>query len=288
MNTPASWLDEVLASIRQVDEHARLATGEPPAGEGGWARFEGYALPGVQDLVFAREQARANGPIDTPLTVRGTYLWQNLVGPAPRLAGYLFTTQRRVPVLRDNVRVRNIEWMQHQRIVRPQAVVLPDDPLAGTPGIEVAGDLDALTDRLWEEVAALVAPVLPSFRARRFVGTANGWGLLLDGLAGGVAFAGRIDAPGVDADEAWARWEAALEARFLPTRHRPRRFEPGCEGGCQSGSMLVRAGCCLWFTTPRAARYEGQDYCHSCRLMPDAERTALHVRLGHTAGAGSD
>lgn len=134
VSATVSWLDDALAPVHLADGHTRLAVGAPQVEDGGWAWFDDHADPAVQDLVLARQQARANGPIDTPLTVRGAYIWQNLVGPAPRLAGDLFVRQRLMPPLHANVMVHNIAWMQYQRLARSPAVVLPLDPLVGVPG----------------------------------------------------------------------------------------------------------------------------------------------------------
>lgn len=220
----------------------------------------------------------------TPAVAR-TYTFRYAIAGALRLCGYLFAHEGRVPALAGNILVADRDALTDIAVLRPIATVLAGDPLAGRPGITTVMDQAALTDALFRETAVFVHPLLTAAGPHRLVARANGWATVLDFLAYGFQMAGR-DGPGLDA--AWLAWERTLTGRRFPTRRRPRRFTYTVDGNADE--LLVRAGCCLYFTLPQA-RTPDQRYCTSCFIESDARRldilTAHKRRLAREAEAAT-
>jgi hypothetical protein len=170
------------------------------------------------------------------------------------LAGYLFAGRRQVIRLRDRLLLADRDWLS-------QAVLLSAEAL------NEPGDTNSrLADRLFTEVDRLVKPVIESWATHRLLARANAWASVLDGLAGGFELYGKHTG---SPDASWSGWEEAIAGRSFPVKRRPRRFEFICTGSREQ--VLVRSGCCLWFTLP-AAQGGSQRYCLSCCLEKDDRR----------------
>lgn len=269
-------------SLDRIAEHypwGSIWIGMPEEG-GPWITLEDLAKSVYANRILNRILEEYEP--ETPERVLGNYLFRFALEVPLRLAGYLLIAERRVPMLVDNVLLRDAEWLQHGRLIEPRMFVLQGDPLAGEPGVEVISDLHALTDKLFAEIESAFTPLLVAFRARRFIALANAWGAILDTLVQGMMIAGHIS---LGMDEAWARWEQAIRGRSFPVRRRPLRFSLEVDG--QRNEMAVRAGCCLWFITPAALRAE-HGYCTSCYLTSDGKRRAIvTAQLRELASAGN-
>lgn len=270
---------------RIADHHSWGSVGVgPPNGEDGpWITAEDLTGRDCTDRHLARMREEEHLR-DTQETVLGNYLFRGAVDLPLRVTGYLFIAQRRLPVLTGNLAWLDAPWLLNARFLEPRLFVLPEDPLAEEPDVQVVPDVDALTDTLFAEVERAFGPLLDSFRARRFVATATAWGSILDALAQGVLIAGKSDLP---MDEAWARWEQATAGRSFPVRRRPVRFT--CEVDGQQHEFAVRAGCCLYFMTPEAQRRPHRA-CTTCYLTSDEERIAILVPYlrGLASGEGQE
>lgn len=266
MTAVTEALNTLVTRIRAGNEWMQiaLATGDEA---GDWAPIEAFAAPefrerGVQAMA---EHYQEDG--DIPANVLGTYLFRDLTYYPLLLAGCCFAAQRRVLHLTGAFEFR-LDEIGPVRIRPQRFAVLPGDPLAGQPDVDIEPDEAALTERLHAEVQALCDPLLACFRASKYVAPANGWGSMLDSLLLGFTTAGRLD---LGLDEAWSRWDAAISGRSFPVRRRPRRlpyeWAPGAED-----EMSVRAGCCLWYVTDAAKANEHYSYCRTCYLETDERR----------------
>jgi hypothetical protein len=95
---------------------------------------------------------------------------------------------------------------------------------------------------------------------------------VVDGLLQGFLLAGRAE---IGLDAAWRRWQTAITAWDVPTRRWPRRL-PFAEAGLQD-EVVVRAACCLIYTTPDAAGVKPPN-CPNCPLdIGDAGRVRWMV-----------
>jgi hypothetical protein len=252
-------------------EWASIALGAPRADAAAWVAFGRFYDPVVAGTLTRRVQAGEDFCND-PLTLIGNYVFRDLCYLPLMLAGYLFAAERRVPVLRDNLLVRDSGSIDQHRLLTPRAVALADDPLAGQLHTETAPSYEALTDRLFAEVLRLCEPLIASFRAHKFVAPANAWGSILDFLCDGFLHAGEH---GLGMDTAWAAWEQAIAGRDFPVRRRPRRQQFTIDG--QPVELPVKAGCCLWYTSAEA-KVGDERYCTTCYLETDARRIERLIR----------
>jgi hypothetical protein len=257
----ASSLQRSIESFGARLEYHRCHAGVSFHDRDGWFRFEQ-----LQDREFGdRVIERIADEGEATFEVAGTYTFRYAIHLPLQLAGYLYAAERRVPVLRDNVALLNREWLQEGAILSPRAIVIEGDELSGRAECATAPDIAALTDALFDQTARLIEPLVDAWSPRRLIARANAWGSALDALASGFWFAGTH---AIGRDNAWARWEAAIEGRTFPVRRRPRRLQFDCEG--EPDEMIVRSGCCLWYTLPAAKKTHS--YCTSCYLISDERR----------------
>lgn len=281
MSTAVVLTPSLASSLARLDsliEWASFSHGWPSAGDESWYRVEDFLDPAIRNAVL--EYLLAGHYAGDPREVVGNYLFRAVINYPLLLAGYLFASERRVPLLGSNTMVHRAEYLDGLRLLETRAFVLPDDPLADQPSIEIVPDKQALTEALFMEVKRTCEPLIRSFRADRLVATTNAWESILDSIAGGFELAGRHD---LGFDTAWRDWSRLVESCPFPARRRPRRFQYEIEG--ESGECWIRAGCCLWYTTARAKNDPVQRYCGSCRLMPDDERVRV---LCHWTRNGMD
>lgn len=238
----------------------------------------GQPTDGAQWVVAAdlTQPAIADRPIERIMhkygatrPVAGTYTFRSALAAPLGLLGYLFAAERRVPLLQGNLLYNDDAWPGQIALLEPRVVVLANDPLAGNPGVEAVADEETLVEFLLRETASLVDPLIDTWGPRKLLSRGNAWASALDYLAYGFQAAGHD--PHL-LDVAWADWEHWLANRTWPTRRRPRRFQYEVDG--QADEMLVRAGCCLWYTLPPKAN-EQAHYCTSCYLIKDEERLAI-------------
>jgi hypothetical protein len=253
-----------LATFNQGLEQSRLHLGGPPHDGAPWFFFEDLLSPQFADRVIKRVAEWS----DATHLVAGTYTFRYAIQIPLSLAGYLFAMDNRVPVLRHNIMLVNRDWLNEAALLSPEVTVLQGDELSGEAGIPVIDAESQLADRLFHETERLLEPLLEVWAPRKLVARANAWGSALDALACGFQMAGR-DRVGLD--EAWNAWNAAIKGRTFPVRRRPRRLQFECDGA--PDEVLVRSGCCLWYTLPESKQGGVQEYCTSCYLSSDESRT---------------
>lgn len=266
----APWQGSALRSslMRAASQlpYNTVALGQPGSGEPvRWLSAEQLARPAERESISARIATLKDA---TPVVAR-TYTFRYAIAGVMRLAGYLFAREARVLALQGNILVANRGLLTDLAVLSPRAIVLADDALADEPGITTVTDQHSLAGALFQEVEQFVEPLLAAPGPRRFVAQPNGWGAVLDFLANGFQLAG---SDGLGQDAAWAAWEHAIAGRDFPTHRRPRRFQYCLDG--QAGELLVRSGCCLYFTLPQA-RTGPSHYCRACFIENDARRLEL-------------
>jgi hypothetical protein len=246
---------------------ASVAWGRPEPDDGQWLALDAFATDAGAAPAIGRHD-----PDGAFAKLTGHWVFQNAAGTALLAAGYLYAAQYRVPGLHGNVLLHNTEWLQHLRLVQPRLWALPDDPLAGTSGVTTVADLQALTALLFAAVQRTYEPIVQAFRARRQVSVANAWASVVDGLLQGFLLAGRAE---IGLDAAWRLWQTTIGTWDVPTRRWPRRL-PFAEAGLQD-EVVVRAACCLIYTTPDAAGVKPPN-CPNCPLdIGDAGRVRWMV-----------
>ena len=236
-----------------------------PADGAHWVAAADLTQPTVADRPIERIMHKYGAT----RSVAGTYTFRSALAAPLGLLGYLFAAERRVPLLQDNLLYNDDAWPGHIALLEPRVAVLANDELAGNPGVEMVLDEAALVEFLLCETANLVDPLIDTWGPRKLLSRGNAWASALDYLAYGFQAAGHDPHT---LDVAWADWEEWLANRTWPTRRRPRRFQYAVDG--QADEMVVRAGCCLWYTLPPKDN-EQVRYCTSCYLIKDEERLAI-------------
>lgn len=167
--------------------------------------------------------------------------------------------ERRVPDLDPaNVSLRRARgnWVDGCALHGPRMAVLPADPAAGLPDVEVADGVDALRGRLAGELLAHLTPLVETVGARAKLGSRVRWGLVADALS--LVF---LEVGGRLGDQAAAAAEAdAVLDQACTFRARPAWVPVGRH------VFLRRAACCLAFTV------SGGRYCTSCPAVDDDTR----------------
>lgn len=259
---PDTALQQALEAFNAAAEGVRVGMCQPQDGQADWYPFARLAEEpfGYEVIRRIAEMTRATGQAPGSYTLRYA-LYTPLM-----LAGYLYASQRRVLSLRDNLLTANREWLNHVHVLAPAFTVLPSDRLAGRPGCATAANESRLADALVDEMKALAGPLIESWSAQKLVARANAWACAIDSLAYGFQLAGRHR---IGLDAAWELWDAVIAGRIFPVRRRPRRFRFSCDG--EQDELLIRSGCCLWFTQP-AAKNGPMRYCSSCYIETDERR----------------
>ncbi|MFZ5823612.1 MAG: hypothetical protein ACOY94_04675 [Bacillota bacterium] len=250
--------------------YADIGCGETSP-DGPWFRYEELADPAVVDRI----RQRLARELDTTDRVAANNLFRAAHYLPLAMAGFLFVTERRVPILHRNLALLDQGYLKGIRLLEPRAIVLPTDPAAGHPGIETVPTAEALADALFAEVARTVEPVLATFLARKLVSQSNAWGMLIDSLAYGALAGGRVS---TGTEAAWELWSSAVAGRSFPVRRRPRLLRFDADG--RPAELMVRAHCCLYYTLDRV-KQTAHPYCTSCYLETDAnriERTRAELR----------
>lgn len=273
VNNVVSWqsslLRESLAVFSALPEGAVVDLGRCDS-QDDWFSFARLAEEDFGDQVIRRiaEQTSADD------RAAGTYTLRYATYYPLLLAGYLFAREKRVLMLDGNVWIANREWLNHFRLLEPAVIALPDDPIAVEPGCVTVENENQLADALFEQMTRLIGPTIEAWSDRKIVARANAWAGMIDWLAYGFQMAGRH---AVGLDTSWTNWEKVIEGRVFPVRRRPRRFIFNKQG--ERDELLIRSGCCLWFTQPAARNGDEVRYCSSCYIVHDDKR--LEQLLGN-------
>ncbi|GHB01410.1 (2Fe-2S)-binding protein [Streptomyces chryseus] len=142
---------------------------------------------------------------------------------------------------------------------------LPDDPAAGSPGVGVAPDEEALRVELRAAVVDHVRPLLDALGPRLRRRQRALWGMTGDDLVSGIWHLGRV----LGEEDRSVRAATAL----LPGPTAP--FPGGADfrrlraaGGGPPHTTRTRLGCCLYYTISPG------DACLTCPRVCDTERLA--------------
>ncbi len=269
LTIPTDWATSpVTALIDRFRGHLSYATvelGTPPAVENNethWVPATAFTVAEVADRPIQRVVTKYNAT----QPVAGTYSFRSFIALPLELLAYGYATERRVPIIAENLFYNNHESLYHIALVEPRAIVIAGDEWATLPGIQTVADETALKEALFQQIAWLLEPTVATWGPRKLVNRNNAWASALDALAYGFQLAGRHD---LTLDESWQQFEQLYAGRSFPSRRRPVRFQYEVDG--EADEMVVRAGCCLWYMLPemRAAEYK---YCTSCYLETDEMR----------------
>ena len=245
-------LELALETFHASLEGADVLIGPPPSSQQGWFRFEQLFDEAFGQQVIQRiaQETQAEGQ------AAGTYTLRYILYGPLALAGYLFAAHNVVPRLHNHLLVSDRDWLNHARWITP-ATQAPS------------------ADALFAELEDLVGPLIHSWAAQKWVARANAWACAIDSLAYGFQLAGKST---LDPDAAWTRWEEAVAGRVFAVRRRPRRFLFTIND--QRDELLIRSGCCLWFTQV-AAQSSPARYCPSCYLQSDERRLEQLTQIHH-------
>jgi hypothetical protein len=228
-----------------------------PSGAGWWPLRALVDDREHQDELIARIERRAT-PTGRELGPRylASYLGQALVAAPTAL---MLRSGRVLSLHVDRIAVRpdEIGCLPEVALDPTVLTVLPDDPLAGTSGVEVAPDRAALRHLLVAELLVVLEPVVEALQTHQRPGRRNAWYLAVDGIGAACA---TLD----DEDAARRAASAILDAaRGTPLRTHRREFvrDPQTDELCWALN-----GCC------RADQYPGHGHCALCpkRTLDDS------------------
>jgi hypothetical protein len=158
-------------------------------------------------------------------------------------------------------------------VVDDAVLVLPDDPAAGSPDVEVVADLAALVDRVAAAAVGTLAPLFDAVRAATRYGIVPLWNGAADVVRSAATYVPLY--AGTDRDaarEVGAALVDALIARGAGIRGRG-GVQPVAWGG-QTYAVPVRSACCLYYKTEPDVQQSSDAYCMTCPFLdaPDRER----------------
>jgi hypothetical protein len=196
------------------------------------------------------------------------YFWYPLAGS---LACYL--TDRRVPDLSANaVATRPLGGVA---FLSPRCWVLPDDPAAGDPEVEVVECVDALRAKLVRQLEQEhVGPLFTTLRSVAPYGLNGMRANYLDRFASAIVWL----AEALGDDEIARREVPAFMALASHAKCRTGLIELQHEG--KRGVFLRRGGCCLNY------KLDGREMCDTCSVRPMEERLEI-LRLHLTSGTAA-
>jgi hypothetical protein len=150
-------------------------------------------------------------------------------------------------------------------------LVLPDDPAAGGPGVEVVPDLVALVDRVAAAAVATLGPLLDAVRAATRYGLVPLWNGAADAVRGAATYVPLY--AGADRERASSLGRVLVDAL---TAHGARiRHRGGCESvpwGTDTYAVPVRAACCLYYKTEPQVEQPSDAYCMTCPFLCSPDR----------------
>lgn len=202
--------------------------------------------------------------------VAGSFLGAALAAAVVDLAVTMVTLDRRAPDISPehlSVHWHAAQWFDRIGLASRRVAVLPDDPAAAHPDVEVCDSEPALHEWIAERAVACLEPALAGVRAIAPYGLGGLWGGVADEIAR-VVIAVDPDAAGLAAGIV-----EAVAARVPHIKARPRPVT--LPGSARPLDLVVRSVCCLWYKTPAAHRRAEQGhlgYCLGCPLIDDGER----------------
>jgi hypothetical protein len=147
-------------------------------------------------------------------------------------------------------------------------IVLPDDPLAGRPGVTVVADEASLLAALGATlVDGLLAPAVEAFAHIRRGGRRPLWGTVAQSLCYPAAY---VDSSLVPDRQA----RIAQLLTILPAHAAALVEQAETDEGDGWRPMLLRRTCCFAYTLP------GCSECTTCCMLSDAQRSELVARQG--------
>lgn len=177
-----------------------------------------------------------------------------------------FVQDRRVPDLSpDNLWLGFAEWGSPNAVSFSgnRFVALPDDPMAGSPEVDVMLTLDALRDLLRDRLSDSFSPLIALLQTRARIGARSLWISAVESCAQAILTAIPINHAG---DEAWLR--AEIESLICqvdsPLRAQPDLALIASNGRCRL--CLIGATCCENF------KRAGESYCANCPHRRREER----------------
>ena len=244
--------------------------------EPGWRRLT--SLDVADWCETAREIDNPRGLASVAATAVGGALAHAVLG---RVTAALVLDRRAWDVRSERLAVHPLS--ERLALVDAAVLVLPDDPAAGLPGIEVVADLDALVDRVAVAGVATLAPLVDAVRAATRYGTVPLWNGVADVVRSAATYVPLYAGTDRDAARAiGARLVYALVAHGAPIR-RAGGAEPVTWDG-QAYTLPVRAACCLYYKTEPAVDRPADAYCMTCPFLDSANRVqrfgAFVDRLG--------
>lgn len=164
-------------------------------------------------------------------------------------------------------------WIDAVAFESERVAVLPHDPGAGLPNVELVPDREALLDALAQRLIE-VEPFFDALRSVYRIGWVALWGEIADQVGTGALWLARL--MNRDRCDAWRDAEMIfdrLQVHQAKARVRPRAFPVAWSGAEEL--FAVRGTCCLNYRTVKEPTLEGKEYCTACPLRSDAWRTPL-------------
>ncbi|MBM3941526.1 MAG: hypothetical protein FJ316_01095 [SAR202 cluster bacterium] len=258
--------------VRAAKLGAPFALPVRDAAEEGWLEarvlFQGQdQVLGDMALAYGRERWESSNPHVAGSAFLIAYLTRVIW---PVVGQYV--RERRLPkVTLDNLSLhRDGERIVGTALNRPLFAVLPGDPAAGHPDAQVAPDQQALyallKQWLFEENLSMVVPAL--HRAAR-----ASYPVSRNAVAASFAQAFHWLSYGGGDAQGLLREAQRFFADPASPLFRQATVELLEQDG-RRGLFARRAGCCLWWRSPRAT-----DYCSNCILVPREEQTRRFLEL---------
>jgi hypothetical protein len=150
-------------------------------------------------------------------------------------------------------------------------LVLPDDPAAGRPDVQVLPDLPAMLQRVAADAVATLRPLLDAVRAATRYGLVPLWNSAADAVRGTAHYVplyARVDRDG--AREIGSALVEALAAEGALLRGRGGHEH--LEWGTETYAVPVRAACCLYYKTAPDVERASDAYCMTCPFLCSPER----------------
>lgn len=233
------------------------ADGYPPAstaryGDGWYTLRQLHADGGVMAAQMRAFVASSGCPAETAAAHMAGWVTGSFI----RLLVFAYREERRLPLLTmDGTALRADPggWFNALAVGESAVAVLPGDPLAGAPGVEVTSSLES---RLAETILTLSAPVVDTLRTVSRLGRRTAWALVADAVM--TAFAGELP-PGP------AHRAVTEAARLLGTAG------PLAVRRRWIGPVPLAAACCLAYKRP------GLGYCE--RVCPKLDEQTRQEQI---------
>lgn len=260
-----------MGALAETDRRLRaLRPDHPPAygmrigvpDEPGWLRLTADAVPAW--CADARQRDNPARLASVAATAVAGALTHAVVG---RVTAALLLDRRAWDVDAANLAVQPV--LGEAAVARPTALVLPDDPAAGTPDTAVVADLAALLDRVAAAAVATLAPLFAAVREATRYGLVPLWNGVADSVRSAATYvpvyAGAH--PGEwPRDLATALVDALVahgakirtRGADVPLRWREREY-----------AVSVRAACCLYY---KVAGESPENYCMTCPFLDACAR----------------